>query len=168
MDKVAASVGLSLSQTHLSQSHLEAPILEQEPTDADAPNPLLMATATTMPRLMLLTVAAPPKRPCEQRVGLDDFSPLDSWLTMDDGSLDGVYLQFEKNMMTEEGAAALRELSQRFAIGIWTYSGIDPDDYETFEWLVRKCNCTYVNTDIPNHFRREVSVRRSSTSSSGS
>jgi glycerophosphoryl diester phosphodiesterase len=163
MDQLTSSIGLSLSQTHLSQSQFESTIMEQE-TSHDVSGPSTTAAgSTTMPRLMLLTVANAPKRPCEQRVSVDDLLPLDSWLTMDDGSLNGVYLQFEKKMMTEEGAASLRQLSQRFVIGIWSYSGIDPDDYATFEWLVHKCNCTFVNTDLPNHFRNDVFVRSNSS-----
>ena len=78
---------------------------------------------------------------------------------MEDGSLDGVYLQFEGAMMTEDGAAALRKLSEHYRIGIWTRSGKDPDDYSTAEWLIKQGNCTFVNTDLPNHFRKDVFVR---------
>jgi hypothetical protein len=51
----------------------------------------------------------------------------------DNAILDGVYLQWEKEMMTSEGAAYLRQLSQRFLVGIWGYAERDPDDFETFE-----------------------------------
>ena len=153
MDRVNSSIGLSLSQTQF-----DTPISEQEPTPMDNP----AKPASALPKLMLLTVADTPKRPCEQRVSVDDFSPLESWLKTETGSLDGVYLQFEKKMMTEEGAASLRALSEIYSVGIWTYSGKDPDDYNTFDWLVRKGNCTFVNTDLPNHFRKDIAVRSSS------
>jgi hypothetical protein len=77
---------------------------------------------------------------------------------MEDGSLDGAYLQFEEEMMTPEGAGYLREFSSRFTVGIWGYSGKDPDDFPTFEWLVKEGNCTYVNTDLPKHFKRELLI----------
>ena len=79
------------------------------------------------------------------------------------GSLDGVYLQYQSDMMTPEGAGALSELSRRHTVGVWAYSGKDPDDFETFHWLVQKGNVTFVNTDLPGHFRRGV-FKRSTTS----
>ncbi len=157
MDKISSSIGLSLSQSHLDTPLLDTQILEQTSGIEQ-----LKSSSTSIPKLMLLTVKDPPKKLCEQRVSVDDLSPVENWLTMTDGSLDGVYLQFEKKMMTEEGAAALRRLSERFLVGVWTHSGRDPDDYNTFEWLVRKGNCTFVNTDLPHQFRREVTVRSTS------
>jgi hypothetical protein len=139
------SIGLSLSQMYLDQD------IPEESKDG--------GKVVTMPKLMLLTVADPPKKPCELQVSVDDFSPIESWLRMSDGSLDGVYLQFEKKTMTPEGAASLRRLSERCLVGIWSHSGKDPDDFKTFEWLVREGNCTYVNTDLPTRFRKEVMVR---------
>jgi len=141
-------IGLSLSQTGLDEGDKDS----EEKEDS-----------WSMPKLMLLTVADPPKIACELQVGLNDFSPVHNWLTTNDGSLDGVYLQFQKEMMTEEGARALRQLSERFLVGIWTYSGIDPDDFATFEWLVREGNCSFVNTDLPNSFRKTISVRHRSS-----
>ena len=61
-------------------------------------------------------------------------------------------------MMTEEGARRLSELSQQCLVGIWTYSGKDPDDFNTYQFLVQKGNCTFVNTDLPNHFHKQVLV----------
>jgi hypothetical protein len=142
------SIGLSLSEMYLDQE------IPEESKDG--------GKVVTMPKLMLLTVADPPKKPCELQVGVDDFSPIESWLTMSDGSLDGVYLQFEKKTMTPEGVASLRRLSERCLVGIWSYSGKDPDDFKTFEWLVREGNCTYVNTDLPTRFRKEIMVRSTS------
>ena len=127
---------------------------------------------SSFPRLMLLTVAEEPKRPCEMRVGVDDFSPVDGWLSVSQNgpgdnsafsSLDGVYLQFQEEMMTPEGAASLRKLSERYLVGIWGYSGQDPDNYETFMWLVEEGNATYVNTDLPTYFRKDIIMKQSST-----
>lgn len=115
----------------------------------------------TMPKLMLLTVADPPKIACELQVHYNELHRVIPWLTgttADDdtmymsSSLDGVYLQYEKEMMTPEGAAYLRQLSKQYLIGIWGYADIDPDDFETFEWLVKEGNCSFVNTDLPKHF----------------
>lgn len=71
-----------------------------------------------LPKLMLLTVAEPVKRPFKLCVKVEDFLLLESWLTMDNDSLDGVHLQFEKKMMTEAGAANLCRLSEIYCVGI--------------------------------------------------
>jgi hypothetical protein len=117
---------------------------------------------------MLLTVAQKPQQPCELWVQVDDFSPIDGWLKSgptdyssspyDEGSLDGIYLQFQTEMLEPEGAAALLELSQRYFVGIWAFSGIDPDNFETFQSLIQS-GVSFVNTDLPNTFRPEISVR---------
>ena len=113
---------------------------------------------SSIPKLMLLTVSDPPNIPCELQVGIEDLSPIDGWLASDSGSLDGVYLQYQESMMTAEGAASLRQLGEKYAVGVWGYSGKDPDDYATFRWLVEEGNVTYVNTDLPTHFKPDVLV----------
>jgi len=145
-------IGLSLSQAHL------------EPSSPELATETIMSKPKDMPKLMLLTVADPPKRPCENRVSVGDLSPVDQWLKSEEGELDGVYLQFEKSMMTPEGAEKLAQYADRKQVGIWGHSGVDPDDYKTFEWLVRRGNCSFVNTDLPNNFKKEVSVRSGSRS----
>ena len=153
-----------------------------------------------MPKLMLLTVADPPNKPCELQVSVGDddgyhdekhqprspildnngerqppqppqqirssasssfTSKVESWLSTESGRLDGVYLQYEAGMKTDRGAGALRRLRRDhgYLVGIWGYSGQDPDNYETAEWLVREGECAFVNTDLPNHFCKHVSVR---------
>jgi hypothetical protein len=89
---------------------------------------------------MLRTVADKPKHPYDLWVCVNDFSPVDSWLCPSDGSpsLDGVYLQFQKEMLEPADAAALKKLSERRSVGVWTQSGRDPDDYSTFRYLVQE------------------------------
>ncbi|KAL3904563.1 MAG: hypothetical protein SGILL_010017 [Bacillariaceae sp.] len=157
------SVGLSISHTNLnglassSQTNLNG---EAPPDIVPRPEESLASSVAEakkgMPKLMLLTVADKPKIACELQVQYNELHRVDHWLTMEDGSLDGAYLQFEEEMMTPQGAAYLREFSSRFAVGIWGYSGEDPDDFPTFEWLVKEGNCTFVNTDLPKHFKREL------------
>jgi hypothetical protein len=113
------------------------------------------------PKLMLLTVADPPKIPCELWVDVADLSPVDEWLNADDGSLDGVYLQFQKPMMTPDGAKHLRALADKCCVGVWGHNGRDPDDWDTFHWLVRECRVSYVNSDLPKGFKK---VLRTATS----
>merc|ERR1711935_883029 len=110
---------------------------------------------SNMPKLMLLTVAQAPSAACELRVQYNELYRVDNWLRHETGLLDGVYLQYEKEMMTPEGAAFLRQLSQRFLVGIWNYAEKDPDDFETFQWLVKQGNCSFVNTDLPKGFRED-------------
>ena len=196
----SASNVLAQSQSHSNGSadttSTEATSLST--TSGTQLSPPLPSPQSIMPKLMLLTVADPPHHPCELQVSITEdscsndenqsegepskstmLSKIDSWLTTQDGKLDGVYLQYEKHMMTEQGAASLRKLSSHgrdgsdgYLVGVWGYSGKDPDNLETFEWLVNEADCTYVNTDLPNHFAKHVYVRQSSnansTTSSGS
>eukprot|EP00980_Cylindrotheca_fusiformis_P014386 scaffold3827_cov179-Cylindrotheca_fusiformis.AAC.50 len=168
LDGHQSAIGLSLSNPNLDalnggggpeSNHHES----KEELHEHHMSPIRERKESLVPKLMLLTVADPPKRPCEHRVSVDDLSPVESWLVRPDGQLDGVYLQLEKKMLKPEGAKRLRELSERFCVGIWSYSGLDPDDFRTFEWLVEEGNCTFVNTDLPNHFRRDIVVRKSSS-----
>lgn len=147
-------IGMNLSQTNLSRANSVQQLRHNLGEDSNE------ETEIPLPKLMLLTVASPSTHPCEMFVSVNDLTPVDSWLTRDDGALDGVYLQFEKDMMTEKGAAALAELSKRYLVGVWGHSGKDPDDYATFDWLKSKCNVTFVNTDLPSHFRKEIFKRR--------
>lgn len=127
-------------------------------------------TTFQMPKLMLLTVADEPKTSCHLRVSVADLTPVEAWLNSggDDGpSLDGVYLQFEPAMLQPEGMAALRKLSQMYAVGVWTQSGHDPDNYETFHHLADRANVTFVNTDLPASFRASV-ARNKKPNGSGS
>jgi hypothetical protein len=155
------AIGLSLSTESLNNT--SGPASPYQETKEEVPIPPIRQRTSSIPKLMLLTVAAPPKRPCEHRVSVGDLSPVDHWLKRPDGELDGVYLQFEKSMMTPDGAMHLKELSERYCVGIWGYSGQDPDDFQTFEWLTKKGNCTYVNTDLPTYFRRDIVPRSNSS-----
>ena len=131
----------------------EAPVPHPPPVDRHP-------TRIQMPKLMLLTVADPPKRACDLRVGVDDLSPVLTWMRSggEDGekSLDGVYLQYQPEMLEPAGAAALRELGRDHAVGVWTFSDVGPDDYETFRRLVHDAGVTYFNTDLPLRFREGV------------
>ena len=126
----AASIGLSISETNLKGG--DDIISELEQLEVEMPSKPLR-DQHNMPKLMLLTVADPPSVPCELQVCHNELHRVDDWLIHDDGALDGVYLQYEKEMMTPEGAAYLRQLSQRHLVGIWQYAERDPDDYECFK-----------------------------------
>eukprot|EP00537_Pseudo-nitzschia_pungens_P005049 CAMPEP_0172367950 /NCGR_PEP_ID=MMETSP1060-20121228/24758_1 /TAXON_ID=37318 /ORGANISM="Pseudo-nitzschia pungens, Strain cf. cingulata" /LENGTH=622 /DNA_ID=CAMNT_0013092393 /DNA_START=376 /DNA_END=2241 /DNA_ORIENTATION=- len=156
-----SSIGLSISQTNLNNapvspqssnyigkgfpstsSQLNAHVQDDEKQE-DEPlstsvsldkSPNHYRGSFSMPKLMLLTVADAPNIPCELQVQYNELHRVDSWLEHEGSFLDGVYLQYEKEMMTPEGAACLRQLSQRFMVGVWGYAERDPDNFETFEW----------------------------------
>jgi hypothetical protein len=159
------AVGLSISQTNLNGFPSQTNLNREPPEPIFSPEETVssLMEARSMPKLMLLTVADKPKIAVELQVQCNELHRVDNWLNGTDGSLDGVYLQYEKEMMTEEGAAYIRELSQRYLVGIWGYSGKDPDDFNTFQWLVKEGNCTFVNTDLPKHFRKELFMKSSTS-----
>lgn len=71
----------------------------------------------------------------------------------DGGSLDGIYMQYQKEMITSKGSKAMRNLAAMYDVGVW---GTSPDDWDTFHTLVNECHVSYVNTDLPRHFRRKM------------
>lgn len=96
-------------------------------------------TSVTLPSLMLITTADPPVHKSELRFQInEDVSNIHDWIHAPDGSLDGVYLQYEQVMKTKEGADALKKLGDFCDVGVWNYAVRDPDDYETFEYLIRE------------------------------
>lgn len=153
------SIGLSISETNLKGG--TNIIDELDRLEVEEP-PKSLREQHQMPKLMLLTVADPPSIACELQVKHNELHRVDNWLNTEDGSLDGVYLQYEKEMMNPEGAAYLRQLSKRHLVGIWQYAERDPDDFETFKWLVEEGKCTFVNSDLPKSFRGDLVIQRDS------
>ena len=107
-----------------------------------------------IPKLLLLTVCDKPKIPCELQVSVLETDKVEGWLHRDDGALDGVYMQFQTEMLEPEGTAALQELASKYSVGVWGHAHRDPDDYKTFHHLVKNGNVSYVNTDLPKGFRK--------------
>ena len=113
----------------------------------------------SVPKLMLLTVAEVPKVECELRTSVSDLSLVDQWLRGGDGGrLDGVYLQFENEMLTMEGASALRSFiaDNGLHIGVWGHAGRDPDCLKSFRYLCKEGGVSFVNTDLPKNFKDGV------------
>jgi hypothetical protein len=48
---------------------------------------------------------------------------------------------------------------------VWTHSGRDPDNYETFHQLAHSANVTFVNTDLPASFRASVARKKQNSGS---
>jgi len=105
-----------------------------------------------VPKLMLLTVAHPPKDHYELWVDVNDYAPIDGWLKTNDSCLDGVYVRYEPEMMEPDGTAELRALCEKYTVGVWGKASEDPDNYETMQYLVRECGVSHFNTDLPREF----------------
>lgn len=107
-----------------------------------------------LPLIMLLTVVREPTRAKHYQltVSVTDTSPVHSWLRPEGKpSLDGVYLQYQPEMLHPDGISALRELSRQYLVGVWACHG-DPDDVVTATRLIRECGVSFVNTDLPRTF----------------
>lgn len=106
------------------------------------------------PKLLLITGKAcdNPHQECELQVSVKDLSRVDNWLRGGaSGPLDGVYLQYEPEMLTDEGSKEMRKLAARYDVGIWG-ANPKPDDFETFEKLICDCGVSFVNSSLPRKF----------------
>ena len=118
----------------------------------------------SFPKLLLITVADEPKKdyvmcPDELHVDItnpDKITELEGWLRgRDGGSLDGVYMQYQKVMLGIEGQNIMRNLASRYNVGIWGANPV-PDDWHTFHSLVTECHVSYVNSSLPRNFLRKM------------
>jgi glycerophosphoryl diester phosphodiesterase len=140
----------------------------------------------SFPKILLLTVDD--TREPDDHHQFVDFTKPDKVAKLlrggDGGSLDGVYMQYQKEMITPKGSKAMRNLAAMCHVGVW---GTTPDDWsvfchtcmrsyvlirslsthlvcffrchicrDTFHTLVNECHVSYVNTDLPRHFRRKM------------
>jgi len=105
-----------------------------------------------LPAFILLTAADPPVNTYQLWLDISDLSPVKGWLEKSDGSLDGIYMRYQPEMMEPEGRNALRELTKNYKVGIWGILGKDPDNSETMQHLIRECGVSFFNTDIPPDF----------------
>ena len=113
-----------------------------------------------LPDILLLTVVEEPtrKKHYQLTVSVSDLSPVHSWLRPEDKpSLDGVYLQYQPEMLQPNGIAAMQALCREYLVGVWARYG-DPDDFGTATRLVRECGVSFVNTDLPRAFRRRAAM----------
>lgn len=126
-------------------------------TEEDNPHP--NNPIRSFPKLLLITVAETPKEEYELFVDItnpDKVAKLDGWLRGGDGgTLDGIYMQYQKAMRGPEGSKAMRNLASRYDVGIWGANPV-PDDWGTFHALVTECHVSYVNTSLPKHFLRKM------------
>ena len=104
-------------------------------------------------KIMLLTVSDPNEKAQYLFVNIMEGETLIAdWLTHPDSSLDGVYLQYEPVMRTDEGIEVLKRLAAKYTVGIW---GIEPDEQNLAEFLMMQ-GISFVNTDLPRGFSLRV------------
>jgi len=103
-----------------------------------------------MPKLLLLTVNEPSTESYEFCVNTKDFSIVDSW--MNESMLDGVYLEYESDMLTLNGIDAMRNLTEKYYVGVWMRAEKHPDKLSNCRSLMYDCNVSYINTDFPPDF----------------
>ena len=125
--------------------------------EKEEPDPSV--SVRSFPKLLLITVADEPKKDYELHVDItnpDKITELEGWLRgRDGGSLDGVYMQYQKVMLGIEGQNIMRNLASRYNVGIWGANPV-PDDWNTFHSLVTECHVSYVNSSLPRNFRRKM------------
>ncbi len=126
--------------------------------EKEEPDPSVMSVRS-FPKLLLITVAHEPSKDYELHVDMtnpEKITELEGWLRgRDGGSLDGVYMQYQKAMLGIEGQNVMRNLASRYHVGIWGANPV-PDDWNTFHSLVTECHVSYVNSSLPRHFRRKM------------
>jgi hypothetical protein len=73
------------------------------------------------PKLLLITVCETPKKECELEVDINNLKRIDNWVRGGEaGDLDGVYMQFQKEMLEPEGIAAMSTLASKYDVGVST------------------------------------------------
>ena len=83
-------------------------------------------------------------------VSVRDLSPVDGWL--DSSNIDGVYLEYEPEMLEPDGQLAMLDLSKKCKVGVWLLANRDPDKLSICRRLVDECGVHYFNTDFPYDF----------------
>ena len=102
-----------------------------------------------VPKLLLLTVAEKPEKPFEMWLDImKDTAGVEEAAK----HLDGVYIEFQREMLTAEGRAALAALAARRTVGVWMRAERDPDNLATATELMHECGVSFVNTDLPQTF----------------
>jgi hypothetical protein len=85
----------------------------------------------SFPKILLLTVDD--TREPDDHHQFVDFTKPDKVAKLlrggDGGSLDGVYMQFQKEMITPKGSKAMRNLAAMYHVGVW---GTSPDDWSVY------------------------------------
>eukprot|EP00588_Corethron_pennatum_P015815 CAMPEP_0194281024 /NCGR_PEP_ID=MMETSP0169-20130528/19535_1 /TAXON_ID=218684 /ORGANISM="Corethron pennatum, Strain L29A3" /LENGTH=411 /DNA_ID=CAMNT_0039025957 /DNA_START=374 /DNA_END=1609 /DNA_ORIENTATION=+ len=112
------------------------------------------STPIPMPKLLLITESNP-KRPHK---GLFfDIGSVESCESLetaiDDSGIDGIYLQYQPQMLEEkdETAINLRTLCEHYDVGMWMLR-TDPDAISVCQRLSEEAQVKYINSDFPRSF----------------
>jgi len=138
----------------ISSNNLLLSLIDIETTNMNNNHPKSAASGNVfvinMPKLLLLTVNEPSTESYEFCVNVKDFSIVDSW--MNESMLDGVYIEYESDMLTLNGIDAMRNLSDKYDVGVWMRAEKHPDKLSNCRSLMYDCNVSYINTDFPPDF----------------
>lgn len=120
----------------------------------------------SLPKLLLLVLAA--RGPVESRVAdlarkgfkffdVDTPPSTADWLerateTGESTRLDGLYIQYQPQMLSPAGLDKMRALSKAMTVGVWGFADLDPDNLYTAQKLIHDAGATFVNTDLPRDF----------------
>jgi len=106
-------------------------------------------SAYETPKLILVTNSEPTPAKFDTSVNTS-FSNLDELLTR--LGLDGVYLEFEDEMLEPEGIEAMRALAKKMDVGMWMDAAKHPDKLSLCRHLMNQCDVSWINTDFPPDF----------------
>ena len=68
------------------------------------------------------------------------------------GGIDGVYIEYEPEMLEPDGQEKMRELAKSYTVGVWMLKPRDPDALSVAKRLVQECGVSFVNTDFHRDF----------------
>lgn len=107
----------------------------------------------SIPKLLMSTAFTDHKDGCRCIVTSvrDGFEGLDEKVPVG-VDIDGVYLEYEDEMLTAEGGEKLLRLAESHAVGVWMRRPRDPDTLSIVRRLVEECGVSYVNTNFHRNF----------------
>lgn len=77
----------------------------------------------------------------------DDFEGLRAKVPEGNG-IDGVYLEYEPEMLEPDGRMSMLKLAESYTVGVWMLKPRDPDSLSVARRLVGECGVSFVNTDF--------------------
>lgn len=109
--------------------------------------------AAPMPKLLVLTAHTDYNDGKEYLLTSvkDGFDGLSDKLPAE-GGIDGVYIEYEPEMLEPEGREKLLRLAESYTVGVWMLKPRDPDALSVAKRLVLECGVSYVNTDFHRDF----------------
>lgn len=106
---------------------------------------------SSIPKLLVLTAHVDYRKEDILTSVKAGFEGLGDKLPVSNG-IDGVYLEFEEEMLTPEGREHMLRLAESYTVGVWMLKPRDPDALSVAKILVDECGVSYVNTDFHRKF----------------